>query len=298
MRRPLGIDENFFSFYKDTARKLPVILGGLKAGKFSLQTTITSQFLTGLLFALPLLDETSKLTIENLTSKPYIDMTIETLKQFGIKIENYGRNKFIIHGKQKYQPAFMAAEGDWSGASFLLVAGAITGKISLEGLNIYSSQGDKKILELLAMAGAEIKISPKAVIVSKGNLKPFGFQAENYPDLVLPAVSLAAACKGTSIVSGIKRLRYKESDRLEALRTEFAQLGIKIDINKDTMKIHGGNIKGGLINSRNDHRIAMATVTAALAASGESSLIGVEAVKKSYPDFFSDLTKAGAKIHE
>ncbi len=271
-----------------------VIKGPLKGGTTKIDGSISSQMLTGLLLALPLAQQDSKLYVYNLKSKPYIDLTIDLLQSFGIAIENENYEVFRIKGNQQYKPTSYNVEGDWSGASCLLVAGCIAGKVTVSNLDINSPQADKAILDALQLANANVCIAQNKPFSSitttySSNLQSFEFDANECPDLFPALVALAASCNGTSKIHGTKRLTHKESNRALTLQQEFGKLGIKIDLQDDTMLITGGTATGGKVSSHNDHRIAMALATAALKATGEVTISEAESVNKSYPQFWNDL---------
>jgi 3-phosphoshikimate 1-carboxyvinyltransferase len=180
-------------------------------------------------------------------------------------------------------------EGDWSGAAFLLVAGAIAGRVRVENLKPMSKQADRAILEVLFNVGAKVSIFDKAIEVRKHELNAFHFDATHCPDLFPPLVALASHCKGESRILGVSRLRLKESDRAVTLQQEFSKLGVDITIEGELMRIKGGEVKGGGVQSHGDHRIAMACAIASLASAGDIEIENAEAVDKSYPKFFEDL---------
>ena len=274
------------------------IQGPLRGGTTEVDGTISSQFLTGLLMALPRADGDSELHVENLTSRPYIDLTIRVLESCGIKIAHDNYTRFSIKGDQTYLPQEFTVEGDWSSAAFLLVAAAIGGNLTLKGLDIQSVQSDRKILEVLKECGARVHISPDAVIVQKKELQAFDCDVTDSPDLVPPLAALACSCLGTSRLRGASRLRYKESDRTSALRQELSRMGIDLKVIDGTMEIRGGNIHGGIVKSHADHRIAMAMAVLAINARQPVTIEGTECVNKSYPAFFEDLASIGGKVDE
>ncbi|MEO6905429.1 MAG: 3-phosphoshikimate 1-carboxyvinyltransferase, partial [Ginsengibacter sp.] len=255
--------------------------------------SLSSQFLTGLLFAFAKsCTAPVSITVKDLSSKPYIDLTISVLKNFGFRIENQNYEIFSIFPRESI-PAHSikyTVEGDWSNAAFFLVAGAIGGEITLKGADLNSCQGDKNIMEALYDCGAEMNIHNKEITVKKNELKAFEFDATQCPDLFPPLVALAAYCRGKSVIKGINRLLFKESNRAISLRDEFKKMNVEVELNGDLMMIKGSNeIKGAKVSSQNDHRIAMATAVAALGAKGNTIIHDAEAVKKSYPDFYKDL---------
>jgi len=274
------------------------IKGPLKGGYCEIDGSVSSQLLTGLLMSLPLTEVDSSIKVNNLKSRPYIDMTLSVLKEYGIEIFNDNYELFIVNGRQKYRPVTFEVESDWSGGSFLLVAGAINGNLKISGLRTGSFQSDIAVLKALDQAGAKIKISDNVIEVVKSELRAFELDATESPDLFPPLVALAAYCNGVSKIKGISRLKHKESDRAEALSEEFSKMGIKINTLDDYLFVTGGTIKGARVNSHDDHRIAMAVAVAALGATDEVFIKDSHCVAKSYPRFFDDLRSLGAIVHE
>jgi len=282
-----------------TCGYLPLtIKGPLKGGRCEIDGSVSSQLLTGLLMALPLAQEDSEIKVNNLKSKPYIDMTIQILKSFGVTIHNKDYSVFRIPGKQKYIPHDYNVEGDWSGGAFLLVAGAINGELTITGLQQSSRQSDMAILNALNDAGAKMKVSDDLIEISHSPLKAFRFDATHSPDLFPPLVALAAYCDGVSTIKGVSRLIHKESDRAEAIRQEFGKINIKVETEGDIMKVTGGKPEGARVESHEDHRIAMAMAVTALKASGRVYIKDSQSVVKSYPGFFDDMRMLGAIVHE
>jgi 3-phosphoshikimate 1-carboxyvinyltransferase len=281
--------------------KLPITLRGpLQPKNIKVDGSMSSQFLTGLLFAYAkACTAPVSIKVENLQSRPYIDLTISVLKHFGFQVSNENYETFTLHPREPV-PAHSikyTVEGDWSNAAFLLVAGAISGEIILTGANLNSSQGDKNIMEALYDCGAMVHIHKDEITVKKGQLKAFNFDATHCPDLFPPLVALAAYCKGTTTIKGVHRLLHKESNRALTLRDEFKKMNLPIELNGDVMTIHGGKeIKGAKVSSHNDHRIAMACAVAALSAKGNTIIESADAVKKSYPDFFKNLKELKALV--
>jgi 3-phosphoshikimate 1-carboxyvinyltransferase len=274
--------------------KLPVNLRGpLHPKNITVDGSLSSQFLTGLLFAFAKSCKAPvSITVKDLSSRPYIDLTISVLKSFGFRIENQNYEIFSIFPREPLQSHSIkyTVEGDWSNAAFLLVAGAIAGEITLKGADLNSCQGDKNIMEALYDCGAEVNIHNKEITVKKKELKAFEFDATHCPDLFPPLVALASFCKGKTTIKGVNRLLFKESNRAISLRDEFKKMNVDVELNGDLMTIKGGSeIKGAKVSSHNDHRIAMATAVAALSAKGNTIIENAEAVKKSYPDFYKDL---------
>lgn len=278
---------------------LPLTIHGpLKGGNCLIDGSLSSQVLTGLLMSLPLAKEDSTIKVSNLKSRPYIDMTMDILKDFGIKISNEKYEVFRIHGRQKYMAQKYEVESDWSGGAFLLVAGVIGGRLRITGLRPDSFQSDSGILKALQKAGADLKVYDSYIDISRSVLKAFEFDATESPDLFPPLVALASYCNGISRIKGTSRLTYKESDRASALVEEFSKLNIRIDLKEDQMFVTGGQVKGARVNSREDHRIAMAEAVAALGAEGEVFIKDSHCITKSYPGFFDDLRMIGAIVSE
>jgi 3-phosphoshikimate 1-carboxyvinyltransferase len=278
---------------------LPLTIEGpIVGGHCEIDGSISSQLLTGLLMALPLAAGNSEIRVNNLKSKPYIDMTIQILKSFGISVENRDYSLFRIQGNQKYIPQNYTVEGDWSGGAFLLVAGAINGQLCVRGLRSDSMQSDKLIVNALENAGAHIISGENQIEITRSELKAFEFDATESPDLFPPLVALASYCEGISTIKGVSRLIYKESDRAKALQEEFSKMGIKIEINDDLMFVIGGKPQGARVESHDDHRIAMAIAVASLGATGKVSIRDSQCIAKSYPGFFDDLRHVGAVVHE
>ena len=260
---------------------LPIsVKGPMRGGEIHVDGSLSSQFITGLLMALPLSPNDTVLHVENLKSRPYVDMTIEH--------NNY--EQFYIAGGQHYTPCTYNIEGDWSGASCLLVAGATAGSITIRNLNHISLQADLAIIEALARAGAEIITTNSSVTVHGGPLHAFEFDATDCPDLFPALAALAASCEGTSVLTGTQRLTYKESNRAETIAEVFGRLGIGVDLSEEnTMRITGGPVSSAVVDSHNDHRIAMAAAVAALSSDDSVVIEGADAADKSYPNFWNDL---------
>lgn len=307
VNRPMDFFDAIFPQLKisihSSQGKLPLtIKGPLQPEDIEIDGSLSSQFLTGLLMAYGAAGAMGvSISVKDLKSKPYIDLTLEVMERFGIKVENKNYHNFYFPGKPIHdsltQPVEYAVEGDWSGAAFLLVAGAIAGNISVTGLDPASAQADKSVLEALVNSGAKISVSPARIQVGHALLKSFHFNATDCPDLFPPLVALAAYCNGKTTIEGVSRLAHKESNRALTLQEEFGKMGVRIDIIDDLMVIYGGGlVKGALVHSRHDHRIAMACAVAALKASGPTIIESAGAVGKSYPDFYGDLRSLKANI--
>jgi 3-phosphoshikimate 1-carboxyvinyltransferase len=257
---------------------------------------LSSQFLTGLLFAFAhAATEPITIQVVDLKSKPYIDLTLAVLQHFGYAVQHENYQQFHIHPRKiNQQPIDFTVEGDWSGAAFLLVAGAIAGNLTITGLDVFSEQADKAILQALMQTGALLSITEKEIISARPQhqaaLKPFQFDATDCPDLFPPLVALAACCAGTSVIEGVERLTHKESNRALTLQDTFGKMGIQIELQDNLMLIHGGTlITGAEVHSHHDHRIAMAAAVAALCANAPVKIADADAINKSYPDFYKHL---------
>lgn len=274
--------------------RLPVTLRGpLQPKDITVDGSLSSQFLTGLLFAFAkACKRPVNIKVKGLSSRPYIDLTISVLGHFGFRVENHHYEVFTIHPRDPL-PAHSikyTVEGDWSNAAFLLVAGAVAGEIVLSGADQQSPQGDKNIMRALYDCGAEVTIHGEDIVVKKSHLKAFEFDATHCPDLFPPLVALAAYCEGTTLIKGVNRLLFKESNRAISLRDEFKKMNVSVELNGDLMYIHGGGeVTGAEVLSHNDHRIAMAAAVAGLSARGNTLIREAEAVNKSYPGFYKDI---------
>ena len=286
--------------------KLPIkIKGPLHPKNITIDGSLSSQFLTGLLMAYgrAAVDPVT-ITVTNLKSKPYIDLTLQVMNHFGYNIINNNYESFQVKPVENLNSTSInyVVEGDWSGGAFLLVAGAIAGKISVRGLDTFSTQADKAILQALMDAGSIISIKEKQIDIAcpslgNGALKAFHFDATDCPDLFPPLVALASYCNGTTIIEGVNRLAHKESNRGLTLQQEFGKMGIVIKLQDDLMLVEGGSgVNGATVHSHHDHRIAMACAVAGLKANGQTIIEEAEAINKSYPDFYDHLKQLGAVV--
>lgn len=273
-----------------TNGRLPMSLSGtMRSGSITIDGSESSQLLTGLLIALPMLSGKSMIHVHHLRSVPYIQMTLDMLERFGIVIAHEDFKRFVIHGDQRPEPTEHAVEGDWSAAAFMLVGGAIAGEVTVEELNPHSAQADRAVIDALKDAGAGISWTEDAITVDTAPLQAFHFDATHCPDLFPPLAALAACCAGTSTITGIHRLRHKESDRATTISTTLQQLGIDVGLEADALHITGGKARAATVPSFNDHRIAMMAAILGHVADGEVIITGAEAVNKSYPAFFHDV---------
>ncbi|MFW6159725.1 MAG: 3-phosphoshikimate 1-carboxyvinyltransferase [Acidobacteriota bacterium] len=303
MRRPVFMMEKPFrdlgvSFSSENGFPPVKIKGPLQGGSAEVDGSVSSQFLTGLLIALPLMRRDSSLKIFDLKSRPYLHMTSQFLEAQGLTISNSDDKEIFIKGNQDYHPFTYRVEGDWSAASFLLVAGAVGGEVEVAGLNLKSLQADRKILQALEKCGAEVIADNSKIKVRKKRLVSFEFDCTDCPDLFPPLVALACQCRGISRIRGVERLRYKESDRAGSLIEEFSRLGADLRLKGNMLEVECSGIKGGKVDAHNDHRIAMALALASINAAGDIFIEGSECVAKSYPGFFEDFAGIGGKVDE
>ena len=289
--------------YKNNSGKLPLkIIGNLKSGIYEIDGDISSQFITGLMYVLPLLNGDSQIIInKKLESKSYVDLTIDVLKKFNIEIENKNNEykKFKIKGNQKYIKRNYKVEGDYSQAAFWITASLIGNDVLIKGLNENSIQGDIAILKIIKDMGAKYEFKDDFLILKKNNdLKNIEIDVNDCPDLVPILTVLASFSKGKCKIINAKRLRIKESDRLKAISSEINVLGGKIIEFDDGLEISPIN-EGieGEVKSFNDHRIAMALAVFSTRINGNIILNGENAINKSYPDFYKDFIKLGGEIN-
>ncbi|MBQ9734706.1 MAG: 3-phosphoshikimate 1-carboxyvinyltransferase [Clostridia bacterium] len=266
--------------------------GKLTAGEYRIRGDISSQYISGLLMALPVLDGDSQIVLTTpLVSAPYVLITLEVLKSFGVNIIPTD-NGYKIRGNQKYSGDILP-EGDWSNMAAFLTLGAVAGSVKVTGLNVNSVQGDRAILEILKKAGARLSIDGDSVTVEKAKLRAFTFDAENCPDLVPVTAALAAFADGDTIINNIERLKIKESDRVESTIATLKAFGISAESDGHSLIVHGNSPTAGKADSFNDHRVVMAAAVLGAGVLGDSIITDVRAVDKSYPTFFEDYIKVG-----
>ena len=292
--------------YETTGGKLPLTVNGkLKPGNYEIDGNISSQFITGLLYALPLLEGDSKLIInKNLESKGYVDLTLEILKLAGIEIKNNDYQSFEIKGNQSYKPFDYTVEGDYSQVAFWIVAGIISAnrdnEVKCLHVNKNSLQGDREIIEIVTRMGANLEIFDDYVIVKPSKTKGTVIDISQCPDIGPVLTVLAALSEGeTRIING-ERLRIKESDRITSIKTELNKLGGNVSEEGDSLIIQGvEGFRGGVtVNAWNDHRIAMSLAVASTRCEKEIILEEAESVRKSYPHFWDDFVKMGGEIEK
>ncbi len=256
--------------------------GNFSGGRRIISGNTSSQFISSLLLIAPFGRKDTMLTVDDLKSAPYVDITIDMMKTFGVEVQKKG-NLYKVKAGQKYQAQKYTVEGDYSSASYFFAASAITGsKITVKNLNKHSVQGDKYFLEIIKQM--------------KNDLSNRNINMGNFPDIVPSVAIVAANSYGTTVIENVDHLRLKETDRIAAIACELRKMNVDVRGKKDSLIIQGGKLKGTHINTYNDHRIAMSFAVAGLAADGETIINNAEVVNKSYPDFWKDLKKLGAKI--
>ncbi len=273
------------------------ISGQLKSGTFEIAGDVSSQYITGLMLALPLLDGDSEIVLTTeLQSKPYIDLTRAVLTSYGIDIAETEKG-YYIKGNQQYKTLDFTVEGDWSQAAFFLAAGAIGGNVAVRGLDVDSTQGDKEIVNVLHKFGARITVNGDEIRAEKSTLKGTEINASDIPDMVPSIAVLAAFASGTTVISGAERLRYKESDRIESVVSNLRRLNVSVSETPDGMIIKGGEVKGAALCGYNDHRIVMAFTVLGMFSEGGVTITDCESINKSYPAFFDDVISLGGKVN-
>lgn len=273
---------------------LPIKVKGPIAGReLEIDGNQSSQFLSGLLIALSQAKEDSIIKVRQLKSIPYVEMTLNSLQKFGIKIQHQDFETFQIRGNQKVRATTYEIEGDWSSASYFLVASALGLNISVKNLVENSLQADKAILHAFQLANCSYKFTEDGLRINGKERKPFQFDATHCPDLFPALAVLAALTPGKSSIAGVSRLTHKESNRSTSIQTEFTKLGINCEVAGDIMCIVGkSHIIGGVeLDAHNDHRIAMSLAILGMFCETEIVIHGAESVSKSYPDFWQDLEK-------
>ncbi|MCI7304206.1 MAG: 3-phosphoshikimate 1-carboxyvinyltransferase [Clostridiales Family XIII bacterium] len=290
---------------KGNSAEICEIQGHLQAGVFTLPGNVSSQYITGLLYALPLLESGSQIRITTpLESRGYVDLTLDVLKQFHIEVyieEKEGCPTYKIPGGQKYlPPGDLAAEGDWSNIAFWIIAGILSSDsgIICNGINPRSMQGDREILNLARRMGGNLTVKGNSVLSMANTLSGIHVDASPIPDLVPILAVAASTAKGTTRIHNAHRLRIKESDRLAAMYDCLSRVGAKITEEPGGLIVEGvPRLKGGTVSGYNDHRIVMAMTVASIVSEAPIIIEGAEAVNKSYPTFFEDFEALGGEYH-
>ncbi len=274
------------------------VQGKLKSGIYKINGEVSSQFITGLLFALPILNGDSTIEIKgNIVSQDYINITIDVLKKFGINILKT-KDGYFVKGNQKYvMPSKMVVEGDYSNSAFLLAMGVLGEGVTVLNLNKNSMQGDSKIIGILKEFGGNVIEVENGYFASKGELKGITIDCENTPDIVQIISVVASFSKGKTVLKNVSRLEIKESDRVRGIINNLKNSGIKAEYTSGDLTIYGKEVKGGTFSGDNDHRTVMSSVVLSAFAKGVSTIKGVEAIQKSYPTFLEDFKLLGGNIN-
>ena len=277
---------------------LPMTIDGqLRNGSYEVNGDVSSQYITGLLLALANVEGDSAVILKTpLQSKPYVDMTVKVMADFGVNITetDFG---YLIHGGQEFKKQDYIVEGDWSQSAFFLVAGAIGGGVKVSGLDMNSTQGDKAIVDVLKSFGADVEVGKDYVISRKSKLTGTTVDATDIPDLVPIIAVLGAFSNGTTTIKGAERLRFKESDRIESVVSNLRLMGVDVTETKDGMIINGSKPHGADLKGYNDHRIVMAFSVAGLFCDGDVRIDDAQSINKSYPTFFDDYNMLGGKAN-
>lgn len=296
MERPLDVYRSVFpkagvEFYRNGSNVY--VRGPLRGGVYEVPGNVSSQFVSGLLFALPLCGEDSELHVcLPFESKPYVDLTVSVMAHFGVQVSSPEEGCYLIKGGQKYRPALFRVEPDYSQAAYFLGAGALGCDVACDGLNPDSLQGDRAILDVLKEMGAQVVADNGRLSAKAGPLRAVTVDARQIPDLVPPIATLCCFCAGTSRIENAARLRLKESDRLQTMTQELRSLGGQIVEGPDYLEITGtSTLRGGVADAHNDHRVAMSMALASIRCEKPVQLTGASCVNKSYPDFWQEFEK-------
>lgn len=270
----------------------------IKSGVYEIDGSVSSQYITGLLFALSVVDGESEIVIKgNLSSADYVNITVDVLKQFGVKVERTLKGYKILGNSYCLHKTEFTVEGDYSNSAFMLVAGVLGDKITVKGLNENSLQGDKEIVKIIQKFGGKVEKTDSGITTYKSNLTGTEIDIDAIPDLAQIIAVLGAYAKGKTVIKNIERLRLKESDRALAIINMLNLSGIKAEIVGSDIVIYGGEPKGAVFDGGNDHRTVMSASILATFAKGNSTVLGSQAVEKSYPDFFEDFKNLGGKVN-
>ncbi len=290
------------NIHADATNNLPPVQisgGKLKGGIITINGSVSSQYITALLLISPFAENTVWIVIDgDLRSKPYVALTLDLMKTFGVAVENKNFKEFIIQNHQPYIAQNYVVEGDYSSASYFFAAAAVTkGKVTVKNLNQNSSQGDRYFLDILERMGCYIERNSNSVtVIGSKNLSGITVDMNDYPDIVQTLAVVAAYAKGTSHITNIGHLKDKETDRIASTAQEFKKMNISVKETAVSLAVVGGKPKGAIIETHNDHRIAMSFAVAGLAAEDETVIKNAQVVNKSYPNFWEDLRSIGANI--
>ncbi|HPR42308.1 MAG TPA: 3-phosphoshikimate 1-carboxyvinyltransferase [Candidatus Methanofastidiosa archaeon] len=293
----LGISSRYLG--KEGFPPVEVEGGGIIGGIVSIRGDISSQYISSILFASPRSRHGVNMSVNGrFESMPYVQMTVDTMERFGVKVESRADMRAInVRGGQKYAPTSLTVEGDYSSAAFAMASGCINGEVTVQNLDPGTKQGDKAIIGLLQAMGAEMSIVGDSVTTCRSDLKAIELDCAQIPDLVPILAVLCTQAGGISTLKNLGRLRIKESDRVDSISRELAKMGANIRVHGDSMEIKGKTpLNGTVLDPHNDHRIAMSLVVAAISAKGESAMKGTKCISKSYPSFLDDMKMLGAAI--
>ena len=271
--------------------------GTIRGGKVTVSGSISSQFVSAMLMISPLLEKDTEINIKDeQVSEPYIDMTINAMQEFGVKVEKKG-NLYTVNADQSYEATTYNVEGDASSASYLFAIAAVTnGKVMVTNISKNSLQSDAHFVDILGLMGCKVTETDSYIeVIGTGKLNAVNVNMQDMPDIAQTLAVVAAFAKGETIITGLKTLQLKESKRITALQTELAKMGIECEAGNDFIKIRGGNPKGAFINTYNDHRMAMSFAVAGARVEGVI-IESPEVVKKSFPTFWTTLQSMGIKV--
>lgn len=298
-KRPLV---ELFAVLKENGMKIDFngekisLSGKLTGDVFRIRGDISSQYVSGLLMALPLIGGGRIELLSPLSSAPYVDITLDVMTSFGVKVKKE-KDGFTVSKCEYKRNEDYVVPCDWSSAAFPLSMGALSGKVTVTGLSDLDRQGDRFILEILKRAGARVAFSGNSATAEKNELNGFGFDADACPDLVPVAAAIAAAAKGETEIRRVSRLRLKESDRVLSVISMLDSVGVLAKADGDNLIIKGGAINGGKVKTFADHRIAMSAGVLSSAATGEIEIDDASCVNKSYPSFYRDYEKLGGTVY-
>jgi len=273
------------------------VQGKMRGGSATIRGDVSSQFISSLMLAAPYAENQVDISVTTpLESKPYVEMTLDAMKKYGVKPVHSENLDYIRVPLGRYYSKRLRVEGDWSSAAFLLAAGVVSGKVHVDNLDISSSQADKEIIRILEEMGAYIKFTGKRITTEKSKLSAIEADLSDSPDIFPIVACLCSLAEGESKLTGLARLKLKESDRLAAVTEGLEKMGVNITSTDSSVIIKGGSVHGATIDPYNDHRLAMSFAVLAQAAEGETTIMNSDCVSKSYPEFWTDLEKIGANI--
>jgi len=297
--KSLGVQAS--SINGDGCPPIEVQRGELLGGEVSVSGMTSSQHISSLLMIAPYAKHNIKIKVtDGLHSKPYLNITIDAMRHFGVDVVDYNHNNFTVTSGQRYKGRHYDIEGDYSSAAYFFAMAAIGQRpITVGNLKANSLQGDRYFLDILSRMGCYVNYREAGIeVIRDKELAGLSLNMGDYPDIVQPLAIVAAFARGTTEITNIGHLRYKETDRINNMAGELRKMGIEVAVTESTMSIEGGKPKGAVIETYNDHRMAMSFATAALFAQGNTIINGAEAVTKSYPGFFTDLAQIGAVVEE